>query len=93
MWIYKTYSEMNQALQKYQEETGNSLQPGDEGFADKKVEKKKIFDWITDKAKDECVEILTIEKIVKDNKVKIDKKAIESIMRCMCNGKNDGRTK
>ncbi len=78
MWIYKTYSEMNQALQKYQEETGNSLQPGDEGFADKKVEKKNIYEWIAQKAKDDCVEVLTIEKLVKDNKVKVDKESIES---------------
>ncbi len=78
MWIYKTYSNMNQAIQKYQEETGNSIQPSDEDFADKKVEKKNIYDWIADKSKDDCVEALTIEKLIKDNKVTVDKESIES---------------
>lgn len=78
VWIYKTYTVMNEAVSKYQEESGKTIQVTDDDFADKKVEKKKIFDWITDKAKDECVEILTIEKLVKDNKVKIDKESVES---------------
>ena len=78
VWIYKTYTVMNEAVSKYQEESGKTIQITDDDFADKKVEKKKIYDWIADKAKDECVEILTIEKLVKDNKVKIDKESVES---------------
>lgn len=78
VWIYKTYTEANSAISKYQEESGKTLQLSDEDFADKKVEKKNIYQWITEKAKDECAEYLTLEKLVKDNKVKVDKDTISS---------------
>lgn len=78
VWIFSTFNSMNEAVSKYQEESGKSVQVTDDDFADKKVEKKKIYDWISNDAKDNCVEILTIEKLLKDNKVKVDKEVITS---------------
>ena len=78
IWIYKTYTEMSSAMSKYEEESGKTIQITDDDFADKKIEKKNIYDWIADKAKDDCIEYLTIEKLVKDNKVSIDKESIKS---------------
>ncbi len=78
VWIYKTYGAVSDAISKIQEETSKSVSITDDDFTSNKVEKKNILDWVTEKAKDSCVEYLTIEKLVKDNKVKIDKKAIES---------------
>ena len=40
VWIYKTYTVMNEAVSKYQEESGKTIQITDDDFADKKVEKE-----------------------------------------------------
>lgn len=78
MWIYSTYSQVSTALSKIQEETGKTVDITDDDFSSKKVEKKKVYDWIQTNAKDKCIEALTYEKLVKDNKVKIDENTIKS---------------
>ena len=78
MWIYSTYSQVSTALSKIQEETGKTVDITDDDFSSKKVEKKKVYDWIQTNAKDKCIEALTYEKLVKDNKVKIEENTIKS---------------
>ena len=82
-WIYYTYSATNEAIQKYGEENkdddGNSktIKVSDSKFYDYKVEGKKMADWIKNKAKQRCLEALTVDKLLKENKVEYDKKPIE----------------
>lgn len=78
MWIYSTYSQISSALSKIEEESGKTVDITDDDFSSKKIEKKNVYDWIQSNAKDKCVEALTYEKLVKDNKVKIDEDTIKS---------------
>ncbi len=78
VWIYRTYTGLNEAASKYQEESGKTIQITDDDFANAKIEKKNIYEWVAADAKDHCVEALVIEKLVKEYKVKSDKESIES---------------
>lgn len=72
-WIYYTYSAQSDAVSKIQEEDKDF---DGKNFADKKIEKKNAIDWIMDEAKETVVAHMTMEKLIKDNKVKVDDSTI-----------------
>lgn len=68
-WIYYTYNAYSEAVSKIQEKDSDF---DGKNIADKKVEKKNAIDWIADEAKETVVAHMTMEKLIKDNKVKVD---------------------
>lgn len=77
-WIYYTYTAANEAMQKIEEDTEKSVDLATDDLTSKKVEKKNAVDWINSEAKKNAVAQLTVEKLVKDNKVKLDNDYIDS---------------
>ncbi len=72
-WIYYTYAEYEEALSKIQEEKSNDdTSYTVKDISKEKIEDKKALDWIYAQAKDACISQLTVEKLIKDNKVKVD---------------------
>lgn len=66
-WIYYTYAAYNQAVSKVDEENYDG-----KDIDKKTIEKKDGYTWIEDEAKDSALAHMTVEKLIKDNKVKID---------------------
>lgn len=82
-WIYYTYTEYQNAKSKIDEQKAETSE-SDESSAEidytkEKIDNKKAVDWIYAEAKDACIAQLTMEKLVKDNKVKIDEEALSNM--------------
>ena len=78
-WIYYTYTSLNSALSKAEEESGESIDLKEKNPADIKVEGKSLIDWVNEDATKSCVAQLTIEKLVKDKKVVYSENDLKSI--------------
>ena len=88
-WIYYTYTEYQNALSKIEEQKSESSsadtskngseQSSEPDLSKEKIENKKALDWIYSEAKDSCIAQLTLEKLVKDKKVKIDEEQLEAM--------------
>lgn len=79
-WIYYTYAEYEEALSKIQQEKStDDTAYTVEDISKEKIENKKALDWIYAQAKDACISQLTIEKLIKDKKVKIDEDELETM--------------
>lgn len=79
-WIYSTYQSYNDAVSKITEANADN-EDFDVQLMDitkEKVEDKNAVDWIFDDAKDKCIGILTLEKLVKDKKVTLDQEQLQS---------------
>ncbi len=77
-WIYNTYQSYNEAVSKIQEANKDN-EDFDVQLMDikkEKVEEKNAVDWIFDEAKDKCLSLLTVEKLVKDKNIVIDDEQI-----------------
>ncbi len=82
-WIYYTYSEYNEALNKIEASKTESSESSkdEESSVDvnkEKIEDKNAVDWIYDQAQDACVAQLTIERLISENKIKIDKEQLKN---------------
>lgn len=72
-WIYYTYAACNSASSKVEDENFES-----KDLLSKKIEGKNAEEWIEEEAKKTALAHLTVEKLVADNKVEIDKSAIDA---------------
>ncbi len=87
-YIYYTYMAYNDAQSKIKEEkssskTSESSQTSESSetstdIMSEKIENKSAEKWMEDKALEYCVEELTINKLLKDNKVKIDENKVDT---------------
>lgn len=73
-WIYYTYAAYNQAVSKVSETEENY---DGKNIDQKTIEKKNGYTWIEDEAKESALAHLTVEKLIADNKVKIDDSEIK----------------
>lgn len=71
-WILHTYSAFYAAVDKYQEDSGETFDAAKTNMAELKIEGKDASDWIYEEAKKTAVAQMSMEKLAKDLKVKID---------------------
>lgn len=79
-WIYYTFSAMNEAASKIEEETDKSVDLATDDFGSMKVEGKAVFDWVTEQAKDKAEKYLAIEKLCSDYKLENDSSTLKSMV-------------
>ena len=79
-WIYYTFSAMNDAASKIEEESGTAVDLAEDGLSGKKVEGKDVFEWITEEAKDKAKKYLTVEKLCHDYKLEDDGSYLKSMV-------------
>ena len=93
-YIYYTYMAYNEASSKIQEEASKEASESSEtskatessetsefskvDVMSQKVEGKSAEEWIADKAKEECIAQLTMDKLIKEHKVEVDESEIET---------------
>lgn len=77
-WILYTYNKYEEAMSKINTENSeNSVSEESIDINSSKVEDKNAVDWIYDEAKEACIAQLTVEKLIKDNKVNIDESEMD----------------
>ena len=71
-WILHTYSAFYSAVEKYEEESGESFDAAKTNMKDLKIEGKDASEWIAAEAEKTAAAQLTMEKLVKELKIKVD---------------------
>lgn len=75
-YIYYTYMAYGEASSKVQE-SSESSESSESDILSKKIDNKSAEKWIADKAKEECISQLTIDRLIKENKVNVDQSEVD----------------
>lgn len=90
-YVYYTYAAYNEASSKVKEEASEEASESSESSTSaessetsevdvmtQKIEGKSAEEWIADKAKEECIAQLTMDKLIKEHKVEVDETEIST---------------
>lgn len=80
MYIYYTYIAYNEAQTEVTEETESSEEAAEESSIDvlaQEIEGNSAEQWIKDKATEECVAQMTMDKLIKENKITVDEEELK----------------
>lgn len=83
-YIYYTYMAYSEALSKIDEAESESSEASEssessenEDVLSKEIDGKSVDEWIKDKATEECVAQMTIDKLIKEYDVKVDEEDLQ----------------
>lgn len=76
MYIYYTYVAYNDATSELSKDN-NTQSSESKNILSEKIDGKSAEEWIKNKAVEECVAQMTMDKLIKDNKVKVDKEDLK----------------